>query len=76
MENHKDTQHLTKYLLRMPKNDSTFLYFILESNEGIAFYSTMAFEKSQPYRDIEIYSTPELSLALKGILEHIKKSIN
>ncbi len=67
---------LEQIILRMDKNATSFLYFILESNEGISFYSTMPFEKGQKYRDVVIYNTPELSQDLKNILDHLSKKIS
>lgn len=62
-------------IIRVPKQDSAFLYFTLESNEGICFYSTLDYEKGIPYRDIEIMGPPEFYDELKNILEHLKSEI-
>ena len=45
---------LFNYTIRVPKKDSAFLYFQLEANEGLCFYSTLESSLGQPYRDIEI----------------------
>lgn len=74
MNSYKNTSALVQYLLRMPKNYSSFFYFTLEANEGIAFYSTLPFEKSQNYRDIIVRCTPELEAALENIIQHCQKS--
>ena len=64
---------LTKTLLRMTKDYSSFFYFTLEANENIWFYSTMPFEKGQAHRDIVVYCTPELDAHFQGVLKHCQK---
>lgn len=71
---YSDDQVLKKIILRMPKSASSFFYFALESNENIAFYSTLPFEKHQQYRDIEIISTPELYTHVKGLIAHYQET--
>jgi len=36
------------------KEESAFVYFILESYEGITSYSTLDFKKGDPHRDLEL----------------------
>lgn len=67
---HDKDQVLKRVILRMPKSASSFFYFALESNENIAFYSTLPFEKHQEFRDIEILSTPELYDHLRELINH------
>ena len=71
---HSNDQVLNKLVIRMPKSASSFFYFALESNENIAFYSTLLFEKHQQYRDIEIFSTPELYSHVKGLISHYQET--
>ena len=40
--------------IRVKKEDSAFIYFILESYEGITSYSTLAFQAGAAYRDLEL----------------------
>ena len=68
--------NLVQYLLRMPKADSSFFYFVLEANEGIAFYSTMPFTKGQMYRDIQVTCTKELDLELSNIIKHCNSKLS
>ena len=63
-------------IIRLPKEDSVFLYFTLEANEGICFYSTLAYEKGTTHRDIEMMGSPELYISLKNILESLKDKIS
>ncbi len=69
------TKKLIKFVLRMPKEETSFFYFTLESNENIAFYSTLDFEKGQAYRDIIVFTTPELLEYLNRILDHLSKTL-
>lgn len=73
MNTYIETKTLNKIVLRMDKSYSSFLYFTLESNENISFYSTLAFEKGQKFRDIVIYTTPELYPHLQHVLEYSMK---
>ena len=70
-----DSKEIYQITVRVTKNDSSFVYFTLESNEGISFYSTLPFSKGQMYRDLIIYSTPELSNNLNAIIEHLTNKI-
>jgi hypothetical protein len=45
----------------------------MEANENMAFYSTLPAEKGQNFRDIVVYSTPELHSNFKNILTHCQK---
>lgn len=71
---HDKDQVLNKIVLRMPKSASSFFYFALESNENIAFYSTLPFDKHQAFRDIEILSTPELYEHLTRLISHYQET--
>lgn len=76
MQTYQDTQLLQKVVIRVPKHQSSFCYFILESNEGIAFYSTMPSSLKKQYRDIEIYSPIELKDNLSELLAHLNKQVD
>lgn len=60
-------QKLFRKVIRVPKEESAFTYFQLESNEGLAFYSTIPHENGDPTRDIEIRGT----LSTQKELEHL-----
>ena len=76
MYSYKEDKLLLRTTLSMEKDVTSFLYFTLEANEGICFYSTLPFEKGDKYRDIVLYSTPELKPDLENILSHLKKTIS
>ncbi len=63
-------------VIRVSKADSAFLYFKLEANEGLCFYSTLPFAKGDPYRDIKIccdLSTKEEVLRLLKFMSNDMK---
>ena len=69
------TQVLLKTVIETPKNDSSFLYFTLESNEGIAFYSTLAHQEGDQERVIECFVPLELKQEFTNIIESLKQTI-
>jgi hypothetical protein len=73
MHNYLEKKEIVEYLLRMDKSYSSFFYFTLEANEGVAFFSTMPFEKGQQFRDILVRTTPELEKELINIISHCSK---
>lgn len=75
MDTYKNTQQLYHLVVRTSKNDSMYVYFILESNEGICFYSTLEQSLGQTYRDVEIYCPIEFMQILKNLVANIQKSI-
>lgn len=62
------------YRLRVSKADSSFLYFTLEANEGIAFYSTLEESLGTSYRDIECQGAIEYQEQFLNIIKHLEKS--
>ncbi len=62
MKSMKDSSKPINWLyylrFRLPRDQATFLYSILESHDGLCFYSTCDGAKTDPFRDIEI-SVPE-----------------
>ena len=64
-----------RVIVRVPKQDSVFLYFTFEANEGICFYSTLDYETGMAHRDIEIMGAPELYAQLKNVLEYLRSEI-
>lgn len=62
-------------ILRTKKEDSAYLYKILESYEGLTNYSTLPEEKSHPYRDVILHLAPDLKPELERLLGHLKTEI-
>ncbi len=48
------TREARTRVIRVRKEDSAFVYFILEAHEGICSYSTLPFRPGDPYRDLEL----------------------
>lgn len=48
-----------KKVIRVKKEDSAFVYFILESYEGIASYSTLPHIQGDLFRDLELRVPPD-----------------
>ena len=51
---HKHSNQLFHVIVRLNKEDSAFLYFQLEANDGLCFYSTLPYEPHTQYRDIDM----------------------
>ena len=63
-------------ILRVTKEDSAFLYQLLEGYEGLACHSTLTTEKNLGYRDIEIQVVAGLEEEFELVLGLIQKSIS
>ncbi len=72
-----NTYYLSKELfhhrIEVNKDESYFIYFILESNEGLCFYSTANFEKGQSFREIHIWGPIEWETEVSRILEQLNQ---
>ena len=62
-------------VIRVRKQDSAYLYQVLESYEGLANYSTLGSGKDLPYRDIALHLAPDLRGDLEALLERLGKEI-
>lgn len=47
-----------KRTIRVRKEDSAFVYFILESHEGIVSYSTLSHQPGDAHRELELQIPP------------------
>ncbi len=57
--------------IRVRKEDSAYVYFILESHEGIASYSTLAHRPSDPHRDLELRIPPDFQIEVSELLQSL-----
>ena len=71
MYNH--SSQLFHYIIRLNKEDSAFFYFQLESNEGLCFYSTLAYEPHTQYRDIDLKGDILLRDDIRRMLDQCAK---
>jgi hypothetical protein len=75
MTNSSDNNQLFHLVIRVPKKESAFTYFTLESNEGLCFYSTLEDSMGQGHRDIELTAHISLKEELEALLNNLEKSI-
>ena len=68
-----EEKKLRNLTVKVAREHSSMFYFILESNDNLAFYSTLAFEKESLFRAINIFCTPELSVELDNMIEHFQQ---
>lgn len=59
------------YIIRVPKKESAFVYFQLEANEGLCFYSTKKNSLGQEYRDIDIRGDIKLKKQIDQVLNSL-----
>jgi hypothetical protein len=57
--------------IRVRKEDSAFVYFILESYEGITSYSTLDFKVGDPHRDLELRIAPDFLGEVEELLKEL-----
>jgi predicted KAP-like P-loop ATPase len=57
--------------IRVKKEDSAFVYFILESYEGVTSYSTLDFEPGDAHRDLELRTTSDFSKEVDDLLKRL-----
>lgn len=60
-------------VVRLPKEDSSFLYFQLEASEGIGFYSTINLNEGDKFRDIDIKGDIKLKNEMMTIINSLKE---
>ncbi len=65
-----ENERLKAIRICMPKNQSHFVYFVLEASEGLCFYSTLTeCWKGENYREVEIFAPIERWPELKKTLQ-------
>jgi hypothetical protein len=60
-----------KFFIRTKKEDSAFLYHLLEAHEGLAAYSTLPHRSHDPFRDMELIVADEFKRDLELFLEEL-----
>lgn len=50
----KHSCQLFHFVIRLNKEDTAFLYFQLEANDGLCFYSTLQYPSHAHYRDVDL----------------------
>jgi hypothetical protein len=57
--------------IRVKKEDSVFVYFILESHEGLTSYSTLDYPVGALYRDLELRMSPDFVTEVDEVLQSL-----
>lgn len=58
-------------ILRVKKEDSAFVYFILEAQEGITSYSTLDYLPQDPNRDLELTYSPDFENEVVSLIKEL-----
>jgi len=61
--------------LRVPKDESYFVYFTFESNEGLCYYSTVDESLKGQYRDIDVQCPIEGRTNLEALLKQLQSEV-
>jgi len=69
------TDQIHTLIIRVPKKDSSYVYFTLEANEGLCFYSTLEHQKESIFRDIEISLTNSLLNEFLTVFQFLNETI-
>lgn len=67
---------LFTFQIELPKQNAAFLYFILESLEGLVFYSTLEHVVGAPTRLIHITGTRENFADFAPILKELQEILS
>lgn len=60
-----------KIFIRTRKEDSAFLYHLLEAHEGLAAYSTLPHRPHDAFRDMELIVTEDFRADLEALLREL-----
>lgn len=72
---YQSTKELFYCILRTPKDDSYFVYFTFEANEGLCYYSTLDDSLKAQYRDIVVRCPVEWTDDLKALIKRLQADI-
>ncbi len=61
--------------IRVRKENSAYVYFLLESYEGIASYSTLDHQPSDAHRDLELRIPPDFLPEVNDLLKSLGEMI-
>ncbi len=67
--------HAHKIFIRTRKEDSVFIYHILEASEGLAAYSTLPFTSVDPHRDLELLVPQERIKQVNDLLQSLSEIV-
>ena len=75
LQTYQLTKELFHLVLRVPKDEAYFVYFNFESNEGLAYYSTVDESLKGQFRDIDLKSPIELKDAVMNLIAKLQTEI-
>jgi len=75
VHNFNNSKELYYCRVRVPKDEAYFVYFTLESNEGLCYYSTVDESLKGQYRDIDLKCSIELRSSLEALLNSLQAKI-
>jgi hypothetical protein len=64
-----------KIFIRTTKEDSAFIYHLLEAHEGWAAYSTLPFKSEDPYRDVVLIVPNDWLIPVNELLESLNSRV-
>lgn len=67
--------NMFRFLLRMPKAQSSFVYFVFEANEGLCFYSTLEHNVGDPNRDMVLRGDRTMHTETKRLINFLLTSV-
>ena len=62
-------------VLRVRKEDSAYLYQVLESYEGLTNYSTLHREKGHSHCEVVLHLAPDLRTQVEILVENLRSEI-
>lgn len=75
LHTYQSTKQLYYCRLRVPKDESYFVYFTFESNEGLCYYSTVDESLKGQYRDLDVKCTIEMKEDLLNLIKRLQTEI-
>jgi hypothetical protein len=75
VHNFNNSKELYYCRVRVPKDEAYFVYFTLESNEGLSYFSTVDESLKGQYRDIDLKCSIELKESLEALLKSLQAKI-
>lgn len=73
LPNFKESQLLYHLRLRVPKDAAYFVYFTLESNEGLCSFSTNDDSLHGSFRDIDLFTSIELRESVLNLIHRLQE---
>ena len=69
------TEKLLQIIIEVDKKDSSFIYFTLEANEGLCFYSTLPHKEGDQTRKIDIHLTKAVKNEFLTVFNYLKSRL-